>query len=94
MTGRMRPETPEELLGFAAFDKHKGAWLVGYAWVMRRTRNTPDEWPLVQQAIDRGWLVWHADASPERWHPHYGDKRTIYRLTAAGERVRAALPSA
>jgi hypothetical protein len=60
---------------------------VGYADPL-----TPDDgntdWLALQECIDKGWLIWSYDASPDIFSKYHGQKRTVYRLTAAG---RAAL---
>lgn len=74
----MLETTPLDVLGKA---NERGE--VGYATPLPNS-DARDDWEAVQECLDKGWLVYGYDASPDIFSVYHGQRRTVYHLTAAG----------
>lgn len=59
---------------------------VGYAAPLPNS-DARDDWDAVQECLDKGWLRYGYDASPDIFSKYHGQKRTVYIITAAGREV-------
>lgn len=64
---------------------------VGYAGLAPGEKPSGrNDWSAVEDALDKGWLRYGYDASPDIFSKYHGQERTIYIITELG---RAALCS-